>query len=38
MKDETTATFAKFCGEGEGIKAGKACENCTCGRKEYSMK
>lgn len=38
MKDSTTNNgqeiFSKFCGEEDGIKAGKACENCTCGRKE----
>ena len=38
MKDETnTNTFAKFCGEGDKIMAGKPCENCTCGRKEYNI-
>lgn len=39
MKDTTdangnTGAFQKFCGEDDGIKAGKPCENCTCGKKE----
>lgn len=35
MKDEIdTKAIGKFCGEGDTIKAGKACANCTCGRKE----
>jgi hypothetical protein len=38
MKDvtqtNTEGVFGKFCGDDDGIKAGKACENCTCGRKE----
>ena len=24
----------KFCSDNDGIKAGKPCEDCTCGRKE----
>jgi hypothetical protein len=36
MKDDTaTANIGKFCGEDDKVKAGKPCENCTCGRKEY---
>ena len=36
MKDDTTtATIGKFCGEDDKVQAGKPCENCTCGRKEY---
>jgi hypothetical protein len=35
MKDVTkTTAFEKFCAPDVGIKAGKACENCTCGKKE----
>lgn len=37
MKDETKdgkGVFQKFCGDDDGIKAGKPCENCTCGKKE----
>jgi len=35
MKDDTTAAVVqKFCGEDDKVKAGKPCENCTCGRKE----
>lgn len=37
MKDVTTngtEVIAKFCGEDDKVKAGKACENCTCGKKE----
>jgi hypothetical protein len=26
--------LGKFCGEDDKVKAGKPCENCTCGRKE----
>lgn len=26
--------IGKFCGEDDKVKAGKPCENCTCGRKE----
>jgi len=33
MKD-TTSAIGKFCGEDDKVKAGKPCENCTCGRKE----
>ena len=29
-----SSVFQKFCGEDDTIKAGKACENCTCGKKE----
>ena len=36
MKDETSA-IEKFCGEDDKVKAGKPCENCTCGRKEYFL-
>ena len=38
MKDEssTKEVFQKFCGEDDKVKAGKPCENCTCGRKEYT--
>jgi hypothetical protein len=36
MKDETSA-IGKFCGEDDKVKAGKPCENCTCGRKEYFL-
>ena len=35
MKDEiNTAAIGKFCGDEDTIKPGKACANCTCGRKE----
>jgi hypothetical protein len=35
MKDDTAAAVVqKFCGEDDKVKAGKPCENCTCGRKE----
>ena len=37
MKDDTSQTdgiIQKFCGEDDKVKAGKPCENCTCGRKE----
>ena len=37
MKEEdknNTEVYAKFCGENAKITAGKACENCSCGRKE----
>jgi hypothetical protein len=36
MKDTTTASsvIGKFCGEDDKVKAGKPCENCSCGRKE----
>ena len=38
MKDvsdvKDSSAFQKFCGEDDKIKAGKPCENCTCGRKE----
>jgi hypothetical protein len=35
MKEETDGgKFAKFCGDNDIVKAGKPCENCTCGRKE----
>jgi hypothetical protein len=37
MKDVTTdgkEVYQKFCGEDDKVKAGKPCENCTCGRKE----
>jgi hypothetical protein len=36
MKDTTTqqTVFGKFCGDDDVIKAGKPCENCTCGKKE----
>lgn len=35
MKDQQNpAIIGKFCGEDDKVKAGKACENCTCGRKE----
>jgi len=38
MKDETaSAVVQKFCGEDDKVKAGKPCENCTCGRKEYRL-
>jgi hypothetical protein len=36
MKDQTSA-IEKFCGEDDKVKAGKPCENCTCGRKEYFL-
>lgn len=38
MVDTTTngQAYQQFCGEGDQIKAGKACENCTCGKKEYN--
>ena len=38
MKDETANgnIIQKFCGEDDKVKAGKPCENCTCGRKEYA--
>ena len=29
-----SAIIGKFCGEDDKVKAGKPCENCTCGRKE----
>jgi len=29
-----TTVIEKFCGEDDKVKAGKPCENCTCGRKE----
>jgi hypothetical protein len=36
IKDSTSsAVIGKFCGEDDKVKAGKPCENCTCGRKEY---
>ena len=34
MKDDVSAVTQKFCGEEDTVKAGKACENCTCGKKE----
>lgn len=35
MKDSTqSGVIGKFCGEDDKVKAGKPCENCTCGRKE----
>ena len=36
IKDSSKAelAFQKFCGDEDGIKAGKPCENCTCGKKE----
>lgn len=35
MKDDTKGDIiGKFCGEDDKVKAGKPCENCTCGRKE----
>ena len=34
MKDATDSVVQKFCGDDDTVKAGKACENCTCGRKE----
>lgn len=37
MKDVSMGNndaFQKFCGDEDVIKTGKACENCTCGRKE----
>jgi hypothetical protein len=37
MVDETQPNdqlFQKFCADDDGIKAGKPCENCTCGKKE----
>jgi len=34
MKEESDGKFAKFCGDDDTVKAGKPCENCTCGRKE----
>lgn len=37
MKDQTTTVIGKFCGEDDKVKAGKPCENCTCGRKEYGF-
>jgi hypothetical protein len=36
MKDEASkSVIGKFCGEDDKVLAGKPCENCTCGRKEY---
>jgi hypothetical protein len=29
-----SSIVGKFCGEDDKVKAGKPCENCTCGRKE----
>lgn len=37
MKDESGAedrNFGKFCGTDDKVKPGKACANCSCGRKE----
>ena len=34
-EEKTKAIVAKFCGDDDKVKAGKPCENCTCGRKEY---
>lgn len=35
MKDEKTKnTIGKFCGEGDKVKSGKPCEDCSCGKKE----
>ena len=38
MKDEQQTSdkkiFTKFCGDNDKIKAGKPCENCSCGLKE----
>jgi hypothetical protein len=34
IKDQGTGLIGKFCGEDDKVKAGKPCENCTCGRKE----
>ena len=39
MKDERSKNgevFEKFCGTDDKVKAGKPCDNCTCGRKEYA--
>ena len=36
MKDQQNpAVIGKFCGEDDKVKAGKPCENCTCGRLDY---
>ena len=38
MKDESknmVNVVQKFCGEEDKVMAGKPCENCTCGKKEY---
>lgn len=37
MKDvsgDGSSIIQKFCGDDDKVKAGKPCENCTCGRKE----
>lgn len=34
MKDESSTVIQKFCGEDDKVQAGKACANCSCGRKE----
>ncbi len=33
-EDALKSVIQKFCGEDDKVKPGKACENCTCGRKE----
>ena len=38
MKDDANSgIIGKFCGVDDKVKAGKPCENCTCGRKEYKF-
>jgi hypothetical protein len=35
MTDDSKQVFGKYGGEDDKIQAGKPCENCNCGLKEY---